>query len=31
MKGTARFLLILAIGTALPSLGQVASSEILKP
>ncbi len=27
MKGTARFLLILAIGTALPSLGQVASSS----
>ena len=27
MKGTARFLLILAIGTGLPSLGQVASSS----
>jgi hypothetical protein len=27
MKGTARFLLILAVGTALPSLGQVTSSS----
>jgi len=27
MKGIARFLLILAVGTALPSLGQVTSSS----